>query len=111
VQAKVAERLLFKHWNEWRNRKRAHVFVIPSNGGVASDLTPGDFDAPPYGASTGVDYAFSPDSREVAFLKNPDKIEAIFNEQRHRSRFTRQTRPEEHHGFESRLRCRTSLHT
>ena len=77
VQAKVAERLLFKHWNEWRNRKRAHVFVIPSNGGVASDLTPGDFDAPPYGASTGVDYAFSPDSREVAFLKNPDKIEAI----------------------------------
>ncbi len=77
VQAKVTERLLFKHWNEWRDRKRSHVFVIPSNGGVASDVTPGDFDAPPYGASTGVDYAFSPDSRELAFLKNPDKIEAI----------------------------------
>ncbi|HKP70646.1 MAG TPA: hypothetical protein VJV05_15270, partial [Pyrinomonadaceae bacterium] len=76
VQAKVADRLLFKHWNEWRNRKRAHVFVVASNGGVSSDLTPGDFDAPPYGASTGVDYAFSPDSREIAFLKNPDKIEA-----------------------------------
>jgi len=77
VQAKVADRLLFKHWNEWRNRKRAHVLVVSSGGGVASDLTPGDFDAPPYGASTGVDYAFSPDSREIAFLKNPDKIEAI----------------------------------
>jgi dipeptidyl aminopeptidase/acylaminoacyl peptidase len=77
VQAKVVDRLLFKHWNEWRNRKRAHVFVVPSNGGVSSDLTPGDFDAPPYGASSGVDYAFSPDSREIAFLKNPDKIEAI----------------------------------
>ncbi|MBA3350859.1 MAG: S9 family peptidase, partial [Blastocatellia bacterium] len=38
---------------------------------------PGDFDSPPYGASTGVDYAFSPDSREIAFLKNPDKVEAI----------------------------------
>jgi dipeptidyl aminopeptidase/acylaminoacyl peptidase len=77
VQAKVTERLLFKHWNEWRERKRTHVFVVASGGGVANDFTPGDFDAPPYGASTGVDYAFSPDSREIAFLKNPDKVEAI----------------------------------
>ncbi len=77
VKAKVTERLLFKHWNEWRDRKRSHVFVVASSGGVASDFTPGDFDAPPYGASTGVDYAFSPDSREIAFLKNPDKVEAI----------------------------------
>jgi dipeptidyl aminopeptidase/acylaminoacyl peptidase len=77
VKAKVTERLLFKHWNEWRDRKRTHVFVVSSSGGVARDLTPGDFDAPPYGASTGIDYAFSPDSREIAFLKNPDRVEAI----------------------------------
>ncbi len=76
VKAKVAERLLFKHWNEWRDRKRAHVFVISKDGGVARDLTPGDFDSPPYAASTGVDYAFSPDSKEIAFLRNPDKVEA-----------------------------------
>lgn len=77
VQAKVAERLLFKHWNEWRDRKRTHVFLIPSRGGIARDLTPGDYDSPPYGAATGTDYAFSPDSSEIAFLRNPDKIEAI----------------------------------
>ncbi len=77
VKAKVTERLLFKHWNEWRDRKRAHVFVVSSGGGIPRDITPGDFDAPPYGASTGVDYAFSPDSREIAFLNNPDKVEAI----------------------------------
>jgi len=77
VQAKVTERLLFKHWNEWRDRKRAHVFVVSSAGGAASDFTPGDFDSPPYAAGTGVDYAFSPDSKEIAFLKNTDKIEAI----------------------------------
>jgi dipeptidyl aminopeptidase/acylaminoacyl peptidase len=76
VQAKVTTRLLFKHWNEWRDRKRTHVFVVPNSGGIAADFTPGDFDAPPYGASTGVDYAFSPDSKEIAFLKNPDKVEA-----------------------------------
>jgi dipeptidyl aminopeptidase/acylaminoacyl peptidase len=77
VQAKVTERLLFKHWNEWRDRKRTHVFVIPSNGGIARDVTPGDFDSPPYAASTGIDYAFSPDSREIAYLRNPDRVEAL----------------------------------
>lgn len=78
VKAHVTERLLFKHWVEWRDVKRTHVFVVSSNGsGEARDLTFGDFDAPPYGASTGVDYAFSPDSKEIAYLKNPDKVEAI----------------------------------
>ena len=77
VQARVTDRLLFRHWVEWRNRKRTHVFVVPSNGGAAADFTPGDFDSPPYGASTGVDYAFSPDSREIAYLRNPDKVEAV----------------------------------
>lgn len=77
VQAKVTDRLLYRHWVEWRDRKRAHVFVVPSSGGIAADFTPGDFDSPPYAASTGTDYAFSPDSKEIAFLKNPDKVEAI----------------------------------
>jgi dipeptidyl aminopeptidase/acylaminoacyl peptidase len=77
VKAIVADRLLYRHWVEWRNRKRSHVFVVPSSGGSALDLTPGDFDSPPYAASSGVDYAFSPDSKEIAFLKNPDPIEAI----------------------------------
>jgi dipeptidyl aminopeptidase/acylaminoacyl peptidase len=76
VQAHTTERLLFKHWNEWRDRKRTHVFVVQSSGGGATDLTPGDFDSPPYAASSGVDYAFSPDSGEIAFLKNLDKVEA-----------------------------------
>jgi dipeptidyl aminopeptidase/acylaminoacyl peptidase len=77
VKAHIVTRLLYKHWDEWRDVKRTHVFVVASNGGVATDLTPGDFDSPPYAASTGVDYAFSPDSKEIAFLRNPDKVEAI----------------------------------
>lgn len=76
VKAVVADRLLYRHWNEWRARKRTHVFLVPSFGGVASDVTPGDFDSPPYAASTGTDYSFSPDSREIVFLKNPEKVEA-----------------------------------
>ncbi len=77
VKAHVTERLLFKHWVEWRDRKRSHVFIISSNGGTAPDMTPGDFDSPPYGAASGVDYAFSPDGRYLVYLRNPDKVEAI----------------------------------
>ena len=77
VKAHITERLLFRHWDEWRDVKRTHVFVISSKGGTAKDLTPGDFDSPPYAAATGVDYAFSPDSRELAYVRNPDKVEAI----------------------------------
>ncbi|MFT3745391.1 MAG: S9 family peptidase [Pyrinomonadaceae bacterium] len=77
VKAHVTERLLFKHWNEWRDRKRSHVFVVSANGGSARDVTPGDFDSPPYGAASGVDYVFSPDGSSIVYLRNPDKIEAI----------------------------------
>ncbi len=77
VKAIVTERLLYRHWDHWTDKKRTHVFVVSSGGGVARQITSGDFDAPPYGASTGTDYAFSPDSQQIAFLRNPDKVEAI----------------------------------
>ena len=76
VKAHITSRLLFRHWDEWRDVKRTHVFVVSAKGGTARDLTPGDFDSPPYAASSGVDFAFSPDSREVAYLRNPEKVEA-----------------------------------
>lgn len=77
VKAHVTERLLFRHWVEWRDRLRTHVFVVSSSGGIARDVTPGDFDAPPYGAATGVDYTFTPDGSGIVFLRNPDKVEAL----------------------------------
>jgi len=76
VKAHITERLLFRHWNEWRDVKRSHVFVVSAKGGNARDLTPGDFDSPPYAASSSVDFSFSPDGKELAFVKNPDKVEA-----------------------------------
>jgi dipeptidyl aminopeptidase/acylaminoacyl peptidase len=77
VKAHIVTRLLYKHWDEWRDVKRTHVFVISSKGGTARDLTTGDFDSPPYAAASGVDFAFSPDSSEIAYLRNPDKVEAV----------------------------------
>jgi len=76
VKAHIITRLLYKHWDEWRDVKRTHVFVVSSKGGTAREITTGDFDSPPYAASSAVDYSFSPDSSEIAFLRNPDKVEA-----------------------------------
>src|SRR4029077_17043816 len=44
--AMVFEHLLFRHWNRYASGKRSHLFVVPSTGGVAKDLTPGDHDVP-----------------------------------------------------------------
>jgi len=39
--------------------------------GARSDT--GDFDPRLTAAATGVDYAFSPDGKELAYVRNPDK--------------------------------------
>lgn len=77
VKAKIADRLLFRHWNSWKEGKRSHVFIISSSGGTALDLTPGDFDAPPFSLGGSDNYAFSSDGKEVCFARNIDKVEAI----------------------------------
>ncbi|MFL6214061.1 MAG: S9 family peptidase [Blastocatellia bacterium] len=76
VKAKVAERLLYRHWTAWKEGKRNHVFVASADTGEARDLTPGDYDAPPFSLGGMTDYAFSPDSKELAFARNTDKDES-----------------------------------
>src|SRR5690242_1131693 len=76
VKAKVAERLLYRHWTEWKEGKRSHVFVAAADTGEARDVTPGDYDAPPFSLGGMTDYAFSPDSKELAFARNTDKDES-----------------------------------
>lgn len=76
VKAHVSSSLLYRHWTDWKGGKRTHVFVVEAGGGAARDLTPGDFDAPPFSVGDPTDYAFSPDSKELAFARNTDKIEA-----------------------------------
>jgi dipeptidyl aminopeptidase/acylaminoacyl peptidase len=62
-------RLLYRHWDEWRENIRHHVFVTTVADGKTRDLTPGDFDSPPAQQEGGA-LAFSPDSRTVAFVSN-----------------------------------------
>jgi len=76
VKAKVLTGLLFRHWTEWKDGKRGHILVVAAGGGAARDLTPGDYDAPPFSLGGPDDYAFSPDSKELAFARNTDKVGA-----------------------------------
>lgn len=65
----VLTRLLFRHWDEWRENLRHHVFVALVSGGDPRDLTPGDFDSPPTQQEDAA-LTFTPDSSEVVFVSN-----------------------------------------
>lgn len=77
VKAHVYEKLLYRHWTDWWDGKRSHLFIAPSNGGAARDVTPGaNYDVPPFSLDQPEAIAFSPDSQELCFTANTDKDEA-----------------------------------
>src|SRR5450631_1268810 len=65
------KRLLYRHWDTWRENERHHVFVADVATGGVTDVTPGDFDSPPDHYEDG-GIAFSPDGQEIAFVSNRD---------------------------------------
>lgn len=87
VKAKVFTRLFFRHWDEYVEDKRQHLFVIEvapdaAHGlqavGLPRDVTPGDRDANPTSStfSSSVDFTFSPDGKYLVFTAVPEKHEA-----------------------------------
>ena len=71
VKVHLLTRLPFRHWSDWREGVRHHVFVTDIESGATRDVTPGDFDSPPHNYEDGA-LAFSPDSREIAFVSKRD---------------------------------------
>ena len=73
VKAHFYDHLLFRHWTEWSDGTRSHLFVVSPAGGDARDLTPGaDYDVPPFSLGGPDGIAFSPDGRELCFTANTD---------------------------------------
>lgn len=69
VKVHHVKRLLFRHWSDWREELRHHIFVTEIASGQTIDVTPGDFDSPPFfNEDHGI--AFSPDSKQIAFVSN-----------------------------------------
>jgi dipeptidyl aminopeptidase/acylaminoacyl peptidase len=71
VKARRITRLLYRHWDSWRENVRHHVFVTDVGSGRTIDVTSGDFDSPPTQQEDAA-IAFSPDGKEIAFVSNRD---------------------------------------
>jgi len=76
VKASIFTQLLYRHWTSYFNGKYSHLFLVPAEGGVARDLTPGAHDVPPFSLGGQDQYAFSPDGKEVAYTSNMDEVQA-----------------------------------
>ena len=69
VKARVIDHLFARHWTEWKEGKRTHLFIQPATGGQARDVTPGDQDWPGFNLGGGDDYAFGPGDELVVASK------------------------------------------
>jgi dipeptidyl aminopeptidase/acylaminoacyl peptidase len=62
------DKLFARHWDTWKDGRRSHVFVVPTQGGDPIDLSAGmDADVPsrPFGGAEEI--AFTPDGKTLVF--------------------------------------------
>jgi dipeptidyl aminopeptidase/acylaminoacyl peptidase len=96
VKALIFDRLLYRHWNAYKEGRRSHIFVTLAGyrpgdrvyqcpnmdkgevcpPGRYRDLTPGDHDAPVFSLGGQDNYAFSPDGQQICYTSNHDMNEA-----------------------------------
>src|ERR1035437_9714329 len=89
VKAQVWDSLLYRHWDKYTGVKRSHVLVVdlnarlsgtPGLGENVRDLTPasvvGDAETPTFSLGGPLGYAWAPDSKEIAYVTNLDKVPA-----------------------------------
>ncbi len=64
----IFEKLFVRHWDTWKDGRRSHIFVMPTNGGDVVDIMKGmDADSPskPFGGAEEI--TFTPDSKAIVF--------------------------------------------
>ena len=87
VKGQVWDSLLYRHWDQYTGLKRTHILVVDVDGGGSSkgndwvrDVTPasavGDAETPTWMLGGPLEYAWAPDSKEIAYVTNLDKVPA-----------------------------------
>ena len=73
LNAHLTDSLLYRHWTSWSDGRYPHILLVDAAAGkVLRDLTPWPRESPTFSASGPAGYTFSPDSRELCFVSNPD---------------------------------------
>ena len=76
LKAHMADDLLYRHWNAWKDGTRTHIYLANAQTGEVRDLTPGDFDSPTFQLGGPLQYDFAPDAKEFVYVSNHDKAAA-----------------------------------
>jgi dipeptidyl aminopeptidase/acylaminoacyl peptidase len=84
VKGQVWDGLLYRHWDHYTGAKRSHVLVVDADGAGSGkevrDLTPasavGDAETPTWFLGGPQEYAWAPDSNEIAYVTNLDPVPA-----------------------------------
>ena len=81
VKAQLFTHLLYRHWNAFTGERRSHVAMVnAADGSGLRDLTPrlavGDAETPTFSLGGPLGYAWAPDSHEMAYVTNLDKVPA-----------------------------------
>jgi dipeptidyl aminopeptidase/acylaminoacyl peptidase len=82
VKGQVWDALLYRHWDHYTGMKRSHIIEadFSLDGANPRDLTPasvvGDAETPTWTLEGVQDYAWAPDSKEIAYVTNLDPVPA-----------------------------------